>query len=73
MNIKDSAGTIVIVLTLVGMFIALSEQNGDLGEQITRLRERITRVQVVMEQRLPRSPIAPTRNLTSVEMQHILR
>ena len=61
MNIKDAAGTIVIVLTLVGMFFALSEQNGDLGEQITRLRERITRVEVVMEQRLPRSPIAPTR------------
>ena len=61
MNIKDAAGTIVIVLTIVGMFIALSEQIGDLGEQITRLRERITRVEFIMDERLPRSPIAPTR------------
>ena len=41
MNIKDSAGTIVIVLTIVGMFFALSGQIGD-------IRERITRVETVM-------------------------
>ena len=61
MNIKDVSGTIIIVLTLVGMFIGLSRQIGDLGEQITRLRERITRVEAVIDERLPRSPIAPTR------------
>ena len=65
MNIKDSAGIIIIVLAIVTLYGALAFQSrGEFSQttlQIGDLRERITRVEVVMEQRLPRSPIAPTR------------
>ena len=50
MSLKDAAGTIIIVLAIVGMFIALSGQIGDLGE-------RIARIEAVIDERLPRSPI----------------
>ena len=50
MRLQDAAGTIVIVLTIAGMFISLSGQIGD-------IRERITRVETVMKERLPPSRV----------------
>ena len=65
MNIKDSAGIIIIVLAIVTLYGALAFQSrGEFSQttlQIGDLRERITRVEVVMDERLPRSPNAPTR------------
>ena len=61
MNIKDSAGIIIIVLAIVTLYGALAFQSrGEFSQttlQIGDLRERITRVEVVMDERLPRSRV----------------
>ena len=61
MSLKDSTGTIVIVLTVVALYAALAFQSRSEFSQTTReigdLRERITRVETVINERLPRSPV----------------
>ena len=65
MSLQDAAGTIVIVLTIVALYGALAFQSrGEFSQttlQLGDLRERITRVETVIDERLPRSPVAPPR------------
>ena len=62
MSLKDSTGIIVIVLTVIALYAALAFQSRAEFSQTTReigdLRERITRVESVIDERLPRSPVS---------------
>ena len=72
MSIKDTTGTVVIVLTVIALYAALAYQSRSdytalaaqsrseftqTTREIGDLRERITRVETVIVERLPVQPV----------------
>ena len=54
MSLKDAAGTIIIVLAIVTLAFQSRAEFSQTTRQIGDLRERITRVETVIYERLPR-------------------
>ena len=58
---QELIGIIAATIALAGLLLAghsgLSSDIGDLGEQVRDLGERITRVETVIDERLPRAPV----------------
>ena len=55
---KDFGGIALMVLTILGSLFLLRGDISGVREDISDLRERITRVETVIDERLPRSPVA---------------